>query len=739
MRISTLLLALLLLALPGAMAATSWLVPVPEVRAANSPSEFDAVRARDRLARILGDERPHPADSPGSDGVRARLLAEMRGVGLDPRVRDQIACNEGYKSRGVTCARVRNIVATIGPPGGRRLLLNAHYDSSVAGPGAGDDGVGVATLLEVAAILGSEPLRRPVTFLFNEGEELGLIGARAFLADPLSRDVDRLINLEARGTTGPVNMFETSVPNGAAVEAFAQAVDRPVANSLATDVYRQMPNYTDVNSFAERGWLTLNFAMIGNETRYHSPGDNLAALDPRSLQHMGDQALAVARQLAHPLPAATDNQVFMDFFGRWLVHLPQAVGLILLAASLVGLSWLAWRRRALGRGVAVIGAGLLLGTALAWVGTAAVGLARPGMFWRAYPDWTHLAVYASALLAGVAVLRLPGRQLDVPQLRAAFWLAFAALGAIVALAAPLGIVFFLFPPLLFALGVIAGRWHPRAEQAGAWLAALLLYFTLGAMVGQLEELLNQGPMWLFAPLGLLVMMPVLVEARPWIAATPAREAIGIASVFALLGWAAAAAAPAYSADRQQQFTIEHVTDIATRRSSWSVLDDFAALPDGFRAAGQWRRGKLPYSDRKRWLANAPPLPGLEPPAVEVVGRSVAGGARRVRVRLHPNGAETVALVARKDARVLAAGTGAFVRPISRQAKESRYVVRCFGRSCDGLAIDIAIGKAAPVEFIVLGSRAGLPPAAASLLAARRRYARPQYSPDATITMDRLRL
>ena len=739
MRKPTLVLALLLLALLGAVAATSLLVPVPEVRESSSRSEFNIARARERLARILGDERPHPADSLANDAVRERLLAEMRGVGLSPQVRDQTACNEGYKLRGVTCARVRNVVATIGPPNGRHLLLNAHYDSSVAGPGAGDDGAGVATLLEVASILRSEPLRRPIAFLFNEGEELGLIGARAFLADPLSRNVDRLINLEARGTTGPVNMFETSVPNGVAVEAFAHAVDRPVANSLATDVYRQMPNYTDVNSFAERGWLTLNFAMIGNETRYHSPGDDLAALDPRSLQHMGDQTLAVARELSGRLPSAKSDRIFMDVFGRWLVHMPQAVGWVLVAASLVGLAWLAWRRKAFGRGLAVIAGGLLLGTALAWAGTAVVGLARPGMFWRAYPLWTHLAVYASALVAAIAVLASLGRTLNVRQLRAVCWLAFAVIGAIVAIAAPLGIIFFLFPPLVFGLGVIASRWHARGEQVGARLAALTLYLTLGAMVGQLEELLNQGPMWLFAPLGLIVMMPVLVEAKPLIAATHPRNAIGIASLFALLGWAAAAAAPAYSDDRQQQFTIEHVTDIGTGRSSWSVLNDLAALPDGFRAAGKWQLDKLPYSDRKRWLASAQLVQGLKPPAIQVIDRAATGSVRKVRLRLQTNGAETVAFVAPKDARIAAAGTGAFVRPISRQAKEGRYVVRCFGRSCDGLRIDIVIGKAAPVDFILLGSRSGLPPSAKSLVAARPKLARPQYSPDATITMGRLRL
>ena len=230
-----LLLCALLVALLGALAATPVLIQAPAVRVASEPGQFDAARGKARLATILGDERPHPADSFGDDAVRARLIGQIRAIGLNPIVRNQFACNEIYKQRGVTCARVRNVIVALGPTSGKALLLNAHYDSSIAGPGAADDGVGVATLLEVASILKKERLERPVLFLFNEGEELGLVGARAFMADPLSRNVDSLINLEARGTRGPVTMFETSMPNAAAVRAFAKAVDRPFANSLATD------------------------------------------------------------------------------------------------------------------------------------------------------------------------------------------------------------------------------------------------------------------------------------------------------------------------------------------------------------------------------------------------------------------------------------------------------------------------------------------------------------------------
>jgi len=378
-----LLLCALLLALLGALAATPLLVQPPEVRTSSGPGQFDAVRAKARLATILGNQQPHPADSFGDDAVRARLIGQIDALGLHPIVRDQFACNEIYKQRGVSCARVKNVIVALGPATGKALLLNAHYDSTPVGPAAADDGVGVATLLEVASILKNERLNRPVIFLFNEGEELGLIGARAFMVDPLSGRVDSLVNLEARGTTGPVTMFETSLPNAPPVRAFARAVDRPFANSLTTDFYRQLPNYTDVNSFSERGWLTLNFAMIGNETRYHSPGDDIASLDARSLQHMGDQTLSLARELSAGTPTGGGTLLFADIAGRQLVMLPAVAGYGLLGVLVIGFAAISFRRGGLWGGLAILVTGIVIGAALAWAGTFLMGLARPGSFWRA--------------------------------------------------------------------------------------------------------------------------------------------------------------------------------------------------------------------------------------------------------------------------------------------------------------------------------------------------------------------
>ncbi|MEO6581215.1 MAG: M20/M25/M40 family metallo-hydrolase [Sphingomicrobium sp.] len=737
MRRPTSQIVLIVLGLLAAMAAKAWLVPLPAVRSVPAADEFNVHRAAARLSDILGDERPHPADTPANDAVRERLVAQLVAMGLKPIVRDALACNELHKARGVTCARVRNVVVTIGPAAGKQLLLSAHYDSTPVGPGAGDAGAGVATLLEVAHVLKDRRLKRPVTFLFNEGEELGLVGARAFLADPLSRNVDTLINLEARGVTGPANMFETSKPNGPAIKVFGEAVDVPVANSLATDVYRLMPNYTDVNSFEERGWTTLNIAIIGNETRYHSAGDNLAALDPRSLQHMGDQSLALAAALADGVPQASGERIFMDLVGTELIWLPLVAGVMLLVALLAGFGWLAWRRGSLGRPLLAVLVAVLVSALTAWLAEAIVGLARPGMFWRAFPIWAQLAAYASSIAASLAVLATLARPFDAERLRTAFWLMFVALGAVIALVAPGGIIFFLFPPLVVLLGLFAGRSARGAERFAALGAVLLLFLTFGAMLALLEELLSRGPIWLLAPLGTLILLPALIEAKPLLDDFPPRRLLTRAAILGVIGWVVAAFAPAYSADKQQPFSIEHIADGG--RAWWSVTNDNARLPKAFKKLGKWRRGELPYSERRRWLAAAPADGGLARPGLQVVGRAGTGAGRRVSLRLRPNGADSVTLIAPEDSDVRAAGIGAFVRPVGAGSSDGRYSLRCFGRRSDGAVMEVIIGQAKPVEFIVIGWRSGLPASAAPLVRARPANARPQYTADSSLAMARIRL
>ena len=263
-----------------------------------------------------------------------------------------------------------------------------------------------------------------------------------------------------------------------------------------------MPNYTDVNSFDERGWLTLNIAPIGNETRYHSPGDELAALDHRTLQHMGDQTLALAEALASgPAPRGDGNRIFMDVSGWMLIALPLAAGAVLLVVLLFAFGWLAWRRGGIVKSAVIFAGTALLAAAATWAFVSLIGFARPGMFWRAFPIWAHLATYASVIFVGAMLIARVGRLTQVAQLRAGYWLMFLLFGGAIGLFAPGGIVYFIFPPLIVLIGVAVKRYWARSEAVAAILAIAFLYLTWGAMLALLEELISQGPMWLFAPFG----------------------------------------------------------------------------------------------------------------------------------------------------------------------------------------------------------------------------------------------
>ena len=213
-----------------------------------------------------------------------------------------------------------------GPATGKAVLLNAHYDSTPVGPGAADDGIGVATLLEVASILRNAPLKRPVILLFNEGEELGLIGARAFLArpaEPQRRQPDQPRGARrARARRRCSRPADPTAPRSRVFAARGDAARSPIrCRPTSTGC---IPNYTDVNSFSERGWLTLNFALDRQRDPLSLARRRRRRARPASLAaHGRPSACARRRRLrtGSRKPAGGDR-IFMDVAGRTLITLP---------------------------------------------------------------------------------------------------------------------------------------------------------------------------------------------------------------------------------------------------------------------------------------------------------------------------------------------------------------------------------------------------------------------------------
>ncbi|MGL4542513.1 MAG: M28 family peptidase, partial [Polymorphobacter sp.] len=186
-------------------------------------------------------------------------------------------------------------------------------------------------------------------------------------SDALKTRIGAVVNLEARGGGGRAMMFETGKGNGAMIELFTRHVRQPSAMSMAVTAYDKLPNKTDYTVAKGLGIPGFNFAFIGDAGLYHSPLATPEALDARSVQDMGAQALDLTRALltVAALPAKTADAVFSDVAGGFVIAYPAWVGWLLLgaAAALIGVA----ARRARSRwhwGEIVIGAGVVPGAAL---------------------------------------------------------------------------------------------------------------------------------------------------------------------------------------------------------------------------------------------------------------------------------------------------------------------------------------------------------------------------------------
>ncbi len=263
-------------------------------------NKFSTARAM-KLVEKMSKER-HFVGTPYHQEVRGLIEDELHKLGLKTEVQKQFALNEKWKGGTVNY----NILTRIkGKERGKSLLLLSHYDSAPpASKGASDDAVGVATILEgVRAFIknGSKP-KHDIIVLISDGEEIGLVGAKAFLEHhKWAKDVGLVINFEARGSGGPsYTLLETNGGNANMVEEFVKAnVNFPVANSFLYSVYKMLPNDTDLTMFREIGDIEgYNFAFIDDFYDYHCVTDNYENVDLNTVEQQGDYLMSLINYFA---------------------------------------------------------------------------------------------------------------------------------------------------------------------------------------------------------------------------------------------------------------------------------------------------------------------------------------------------------------------------------------------------------------------------------------------------------
>ncbi|MET2986614.1 M28 family peptidase [Aureibaculum conchae] len=250
-------------------------------------TEFSNERALVHLKKIT--KKPHFVGTDEHKKVQQYIISELEKLGLTTQIQQQVALNKKWRA-GTTA---QNIISKIkGTSSSKALLLLTHYDSAVhSSLGASDAGSGVVTILEgVRTFLANNKTpKNDIIILISDAEELGLLGANAFVNHhPWAKNIGLVLNFEARGSGGPSYMLmETDGGNKKLIEQFAEANPKyPVASSLMYSIYKMLPNDTDLTVFREDGDIQgYNFAFIDGHFDYHTEQDSYERLDRNTLEH----------------------------------------------------------------------------------------------------------------------------------------------------------------------------------------------------------------------------------------------------------------------------------------------------------------------------------------------------------------------------------------------------------------------------------------------------------------------
>ncbi|MVN74743.1 M20/M25/M40 family metallo-hydrolase [Hymenobacter sp. HMF4947] len=736
-------LPLLGLFLFGALAI--YLVKPPRPLPADAPAgEFSAYRAQRDVAVVA--RQPHPIGSPANAQVRDYLLHRLRELGLAPTLLDTSAL--AASGSEINTGRVQNIVARLPgrQPGGKAVLVLAHYDSQPQAPGAGDDGAGVAAMLEtLRALRTGPPLAHDVIWLFTDGEEVGLLGARAYAADTarLRREVGVVLNFEGRGNAGPSLTFEVSAQNGWVISEYARAAPVPIASSLFYEAYRHLPNDTDFTPLRQAGLTGLNFAFVDGFPFYHSPADTPAHLDLGSLQHHGSYMLSLVRHFGTISLAQTKapDYTFFNPLGSWLVRYPAAWNLPLTLGTstlLLLVAALAAQRRRLSA-ASLLGGALALVGGLALVLLAGWGLlALVAALYPAYGAFYGKAAY-NALAYQVALLAL-GTSLFAGYYG---WLSrhlrpdTLVGGALLVVALLLGLLqwqavssaFLLAFPLLAATLAWALRLRQAAAPGrlpaggvGSWLLALpavallapTLYLLL--IIFALTPLVLISLVFLAVLLGLLLpsILPVLGKAG----ATTVRfswQLPGLALGVTLIGLAVGHATRLPTSDQPQQTHLFYALDADHGQAYWLSA---APRPDAWTRLllTQPQYQPLPALFPKQTtsvLHQAAPALALPPATLSVLADTTVGGHRRLRLLLRPGRPGVLAL---RLSPADASGQLRWLRVAGQQvpALVPRTVasganINFFAPRLGGEVLELETAAPGPLQLVVTTRSLGLPP------------------------------
>ncbi|HEV2146583.1 MAG TPA: M20/M25/M40 family metallo-hydrolase [Longimicrobiaceae bacterium] len=257
--------------------------------------------------RVLRDLSVLAADSmegrrvgtPGNARARAHLLAELGRMGLEPVGSGYehpftfTPRSGGAQARGINL--LGKVTGTRWPD--RYVVVSAHYDHVGSGRpvdgdsiynGADDNASGTAALLELARHFRANPPESTVIFAFFDAEEVGLQGARAFVANPpVPRERIALnVNMDMVSRSERGELYAAGAAKWPFLRPYLEqvAARAPVRLLLGHDTPEPTPQddwtlQSDQGAFHQAG---IPFVYFGVEDHpgYHKPSDEVEAVTP---------------------------------------------------------------------------------------------------------------------------------------------------------------------------------------------------------------------------------------------------------------------------------------------------------------------------------------------------------------------------------------------------------------------------------------------------------------------------
>ena len=244
----------------------------------------------------------YPALAASPNGTRLPIP----GVTVERRDAERLVEHIRVRSRRIRVVHdaryeavtTANVVGELAGDGeaDEKAVIGGHYDSQLEGVGASDNASGIASLIEVAAVLADRRLRRDLVFAAFADEEGGFRGSTQYCRahrETLATTVG-MVNLDAPGWAPS----ERSLHADRAIRELAIETARRVDWSPDEEMDASLFPGSDHNPFIDAGVPACFFwRHPPTHPYYHTGGDTLDLLDFRVVADTARVACAMIERL----------------------------------------------------------------------------------------------------------------------------------------------------------------------------------------------------------------------------------------------------------------------------------------------------------------------------------------------------------------------------------------------------------------------------------------------------------